>query len=62
MTDMLRTKALDMDLGAGRHTLAFPELQSELIKMFGILVVPLGRGSNKKKKKSREFSLTGGGG
>ena len=35
-TDMLRTKALDMDLRADRHTLAFPELQLELIKMFGI--------------------------
>ena len=35
-TYMLRTKTLDMDLRATRHILAFPELQSELIKMFGI--------------------------
>ena len=35
-TYMSRTKALDMDLRADRHTIACPELQSELIKMFGI--------------------------
>ena len=35
-TDISRKKALNMDLRADRHTLAFPELQSELIEMFGI--------------------------